>query len=434
MLNKIKNRFHEALIKRRRRFQKNFPFLKHFHPSLVFVFIILFIMTMRLGVLPLFVLFEIQVRKSVETELGYTLPQYTIEVAVIVLIIATIVIIRKSITKHLKSKPIKGETMRAMIYEEYGAPEVFKLTELKKPKQGHDEMLIKVIATSVTAGDINMRGFTYVPNGMKWMAKMIFGFKKPKKQLIGNTFSGVVEAIGSGVKEYKVGDEVFGMESDGAGAYAEYKCITHDKAVVIKPQSITHLEAASIPFGAMTALHFIQKAKLKKSQSVLINGAAGSVGSATLQITKSLGANTTAVCSTHHIDMVKDLGADEVIDYTKTNFHENGIKYDVIINTVVTQGDYSYHKNSLKEGGTYVAIAGSLMDMFRPIFNIFSSQKIVAGVGTETKELLESIVKMVEEEKYKPVIDPKIFTLDELGLAHAHAESKEKYGSVVVAI
>lgn len=391
-------------------------------------------MTMRFVVVPSFVIFEVYIREQVETQLGHTLPQYTIEISVVLLLFITIITISRQVKKHLKSLPIKGEVMRAAIYEEYGAPEVFKMTELKKPKQGHDELLIKVIATAVTTGDINMRGFTYIPDGMMFMARMMLGFKRPKKQLIGNTFSGIVEAIGAGVKDFKVGDEVFGMESNGTGAYAEYKCIAYDKAIVIKPQNISHKEAASLPFGAMTALHFIQKAKIQENQTVLINGASGSVGSAAVQICKSLGVKVSGVCSTTHIDMVKQLGAQTVIDYTQNDFHENGIKYDVIINTLFSQSDFSFHQTSLAENGTYVAIAGSFKDMIRAVLNIFNKQKIVAGVGIETKELLESVVKMVEDGSIKPIVDPKEFTLEEIGQAHAHAESKSKYGNVVVVI
>ncbi|KIM11604.1 MAG: hypothetical protein KU37_05245 [Sulfuricurvum sp. PC08-66] len=324
--------------------------------------------------------------------------------------------------------------MQAMIYETYGEPEVFHATLLKKPKQGRDELLVKIVATAVTTGDINMRGFVYVPHGLKWIARVMLGFKRPKKELIGHVFSGVVEAVGAGVKAFKVGDEVFGMESSGTGTYAHYKTIAHDKPVVLKPATVTHEEAASVLFGAMTALHFFQKAKLSAGQSVLINGASGSVGSAAVQIAKAWGMYVTAVCSTSHIDGVRNLGADEVIDYTQTDIHQEGKTYDVVLNTVVAQGDFDSFHTLLKPKGTYIAIAGGLKDMLRPLWGVLRGQKIVAGPSAETKELLEQIASMLIEGSLVPVVDPQVFPLEALAQAHRHAQSKARRGTVVVRV
>jgi NADPH:quinone reductase-like Zn-dependent oxidoreductase len=433
MFKKIADRFNQALIRRRRRFQKRFPFLKHYHPALVFVFIISLIMTMRFVVLPFFIAQSIMIRSYLETNYG-TLPSYSVEVGMIAILIVTIMIIRRVIIAYKKSKPIKGERMQAMIYENYGAPDVFHSQEVAKPKAGHDELLIKMKATAVTAGDINMRGFTYVPEGMKLLARMMFGLKQPKKQIIGNVFSGVIESMGAGVKGFEVGDEVFGMDSSGLGSYAEYRVVPYDKAVIKKPKRLSHQEAAAIPFGTMTAKFFLDKAKVEAGDHLLIIGASGSVGSACVQIAKSRGAEVTAVCGTHGVEFVKSLGADRVIDYTQEDYHDNETKYDMIVNLVVSQGDYELHKEQLREDGKYVAIAGGVKDMLRSVGSMFSRQKIFSGVATETKEILNSIVDLVDSKAIKPSIDQEVYTLNELVKAHQRAESKDKLGNVVVKI
>jgi len=324
--------------------------------------------------------------------------------------------------------------MRAIVYEEYGAPEVLHLVELPKPHCGVNEILVKVMATAITAEDMNMRGYTYVPFGLKLLARMIYGYKQPKKQLLGNVFSGVVEEIGSEVHEFKVGDEVYGQDSVGLGSYAQYKYIASAHAVVQKPSNISHLEAASIPFGAITAKYFIDKAQIQAGDKVLVNGATGGTGLAAIQILKSLGANVTAIGSSKNIEILKSLGADSVIDDTQKDFHQNGILYDVIINTTVAKGDLRDHRPSLKSKGTYITVAGSLYDLLVPSCKALGGVKVISGIAHETKAILESINEMVVEGTLKPVVDSKVFEFEELPKAHEYTESAHKNGNVVVRV
>ncbi|GAB4039398.1 NAD(P)-dependent alcohol dehydrogenase [Spirosoma gilvum] len=201
--------------------------------------------------------------------------------------------------------------MKAIIYMKYGAPGVLQLKEVEKPTVKANEILIKVKATAVNSGDLRLRAAN--PVGVR----LFFGLIKPKKNILGGVFSGEIEKVGPEVRRFNVGDQVFGSTGMNFGAYAEYKCLSEDAVLALKPTTISHQEAAVIPFGGTTALYFIRKANLKSGQNVLINGASGAVGTAAIQLAKYYGAIVTAVCSTANIDLVKSLGADQVIDYTR---------------------------------------------------------------------------------------------------------------------
>ena len=222
--------------------------------------------------------------------------------------------------------------MRAIVYTEYGPPEVLQLSELDKPIPKANEVRIKIHASTVSTGDVNARDFTFVPPGFGPLPRLMMGVSRPKKQVLGIELAGEIESVGEAVEEFKEGDPVFGIDGTEMGAYAEYKCMPADGALAIKPSNMNFEEAASIVNGALTSLFFLRKqGKIQTGQSVLINGASGSVGSAAVQLAKSFGAVVTGVCSTGNLELVKSLGADEVIDYTQEDFTQNGESYDLIV-------------------------------------------------------------------------------------------------------
>jgi NADPH:quinone reductase-like Zn-dependent oxidoreductase len=327
--------------------------------------------------------------------------------------------------------------MKAVMYENYGPPEVFQLKEVEKPIPQNNEVLIKIYATAVTAGDLNARGFTYVPPGLGLMARLMMGFPKPKKAILGTEFAGEIESVGKDVKLFKKGDQVFGTDGNNAGAYAEYKCIPEDGVLAIKPTNMNHMEAASITFGALTALFFLKdKANTRKGQKVLVNGASGSVGTAAVQLAKAFGAEVTGVCSTKNLELVKSIGADNVIDYTKEDFIKNGETYDIIFDVVVGKTSFSRNKKSIKQNGLYLAVAGGLMDMLQMVWtSMVGSKKVIVGGGVacEKIESLVFIKELIEAGKLKAVID-RSYSLEQMAEAHRYVEKGNKKGNVVIII
>ena len=242
--------------------------------------------------------------------------------------------------------------MKAIVCTEYGPPEVLKPKEVEKPTPRDNEVLIKVYATSVTAGDCNARGLVFIPPGLGPLALLMLGLRKPKKSILGADLAGEIEAVGKDVRSFRAGDQVFGIDGNGLGTYAEYKCMLEAGALAIKPVNMTYEEAVAIPFGALTALYFLRdKGNIQRGQKVLINGASGSVGTAAVQLAKYFGAEVTGVCSTANLELVKSLGADKVIDYTQEDFTTNGQTYDIILDPVVGQTSFARCKNSLKQNG-----------------------------------------------------------------------------------
>ena len=328
------------------------------------------------------------------------------------------------------------EKMKAVIYEKFGPPEVLMIRERDKPVPGDNEVLVKVRATTVNAADCNVRGFSYIPPGLGFLARMMMGFGKPKISIPGSALAGDVEAVGKDVKLFKPGDAVYGTGPE-MGAYAEYACRPEEGALALKPKELSYEEAAALPYGALTALYFLKdKANVGTGQKVLVVGASGGVGVFAVQIAKYFGAGVTGVCSSANADLVRSLGADHVIDYTKEDLTGYGEKWDIIIDIVVGKTSFSRYRKVINPYGYYLAVAGGLGDMLQMVRTSLSgSKKVIFGGGTacEKKENMLILNKMVEEGKLKPVID-KNFSLEQIVEAHRYAESGRKRGSVAVTV
>jgi len=323
--------------------------------------------------------------------------------------------------------------MKAIVYTEYGPADVLNLQEVRKPTPGDNEVLIKVFAATVTTGDCNARGFTFVPPGFGPLPRLMFGLKKPKIAILGTELAGEVEAVGDAVTMFKKGDQVFGIGSDRFGAYAEYTCRPEKGALAIKPSNLSYGEAATLPFGAGTALYFLRDmAKIKHGQKVLVNGASGGVGVYAVQLARYYEAEVTGVCSTPNLELVKSLGADKVIDYTREDFTQNGETYDGIVDTVVGRTSFSRCKNSLKPKGLYLAVAGGLQEGVQMLWtSITGGKKVIFGSPAECKEDLVFIKELVEAGMLKPVVD-RSYPLEQTAEAHRYVDLGHKKGGVVI--
>ena len=317
--------------------------------------------------------------------------------------------------------------MKAAVYTQYGPPEVLQVKQVEKPTPGKNELLVRIKATAVNSGDWRLR------KADPFAVRFIFGLFKPKKNILGSVFSGEIERIGEDVKHFKVGDFVFGHTDMSFGAYAEYKCLSEDASIALKPSNMTHLEAAVIPFGGVTAWHFIKKAAIKPGQKVLVVGASGAVGSAAVQLAKSLGAHVTGVSSTANMALVKSIGADAVIDYTKEDFTQNGETYDVIFDTVKSIS-VARSLKSLTKNGIMILSAAGMAEMLQGAWiSRTSSKKVITGVISHNASDITFLKGLMESGQLKPVID-RTYSLDQIAEAHAYAEKGRKKGNVAIEV
>jgi NADPH:quinone reductase-like Zn-dependent oxidoreductase len=319
--------------------------------------------------------------------------------------------------------------MKAVIYEEYGPPDVLQLTELAKPTPKENEVLIRVHATTVTSGDVRMRAFV-VPRLFWLPGRIALGIRGPKKSLLGCELAGEIETVGNDVKLFAEDDQVYAATTFGPGTYAEYVCLPEDGPVALKPANMTYEEAAAVPFGALSALNFLRKANIQSGQEVLINGASGAVGTAAVQLAKYYEAEVTGICSTANSELVKSLGADKVIDYTNEDFTQSDQTYDVIYDTV-GKLSFSSIENSLKDSGIF--LAGSMTAVQGQWLSMRSSRTVIAGTDSEEAEDLAFLKELIEAGKFKPTIDRR-YPLEQIPEAHRYVDKGHKKGNVVITV
>jgi len=324
--------------------------------------------------------------------------------------------------------------MKAIVHTKFGPPEELQLKEVEKPAPRGNEVLIKIHATTVTSTDCNARNFTFVTNVFKLPARFFFGIFRPRINILGFELAGEIEAVGKDVKRFKEGDPVFGTPGIAFGAHAEYTCVPEDGVLTIKPANMAWEEAAAVFLGAHTALFFLRdKGNIQSGQKVLINGASGGVGTYAVQLAKYFGAEVTGVCSTTNLEMVRSLGADKVIDYTKEAFTRNGETYDLIFDTV-GKISFSRCKSSLKQKGIFIAALMGLPEIIQIIWtSITGGKKVKGGVAVERVEDLDFFKKLIEAGKLKPVID-RCYPLEQTAEAFRYVEKGHKKGNVVITL
>lgn len=328
--------------------------------------------------------------------------------------------------------------MPAIIYSQYGQPDVLHLEQMEKPTPKDSEILIKIQAVPVSFGDLMARDFKKITPArfsmpfLFWLAsKAAIGFNRPNKQILGSEFSGLVEAVGKQVTRFKTGDAVFGYCGSNFGAYAGYLCVAENSSVTLKPTNMTFEEAAGVPYGALIALNLLKKVHIQPGQKVLILGASGGIGSGAVQLAKYYGAEVTGVCATPRLAYVKALGADRVIDYTKEDFTQNGETYDLILD-ILGKSAFSRVKGSLKQNGIYLLASFKMRQVFQMLWtSITGRKKVICALAFDKAEDLVFIKNLVEAGKYRTIIDRR-FLLEQAADAHRYAESGDKKGAVIL--
>jgi NADPH:quinone reductase-like Zn-dependent oxidoreductase len=316
--------------------------------------------------------------------------------------------------------------MRAVVHDRYGGPEVLRLDEVERPVPADDEVLVRIHATTVTRSDCGWRA----PH--PFFSRVFTGLLRPRRPILGSELAGVVEAVGSAVSRFEVGDEVFGVKS---GAHAEYVCARESAALAPKPAGMTFEEAAAVCDGAIIALTCLRKAGLRQGQSIVVYGASGSIGTAGVQLAKHFGAEVTAVCNTKNVELVRSLGADEVIDYTQEDFTRNGKTYDVVFDAV---GKHSFRRSrhSLKPGGTFVETDLGFMWHVPPLTLLtrwIGDKRVTIPIPKYTKEEILFIKGLLEAGEYQAVID-RHYPLEDVVEATRYVETGQKTGNVVLTV
>ena len=323
--------------------------------------------------------------------------------------------------------------MKAIVCTKYGSPDVLKLKEIEKPAPKDNEVLIRIVAAVVSPPDCAFR------KGEPFIARFFSGLIRPKKSILGELLSGEIETVGKDVQLFKKGDRVFGSTGMSLGAYAEYICLPADGVLVSKPIKMTHEEAAGIGDGALTALPFLRdKGHIQNGQKILINGASGSVGIAAVQLAKYFGAEVTGVCSAANVELVKSLGADKVIDYSKEDFTKSGQTYDIIFDAV-GKSSFSRCKSSLMQGGVYLSTVPTLAIMLQMLWTskIGSKRAVFAATGLRSvSEKIKDLIflkELIEAGKLKSILD-RCYPLAQTAEAHRYVEKGHKKGNVVITL
>jgi NADPH:quinone reductase-like Zn-dependent oxidoreductase len=331
--------------------------------------------------------------------------------------------------------------MKAIVYKEYGSPDVLHLDEIAKPAPKDNEVLIKNHATTVNFGDLMARNYNAIsPRQFNmlflfWlMAKISFGLNRPKNPILGSEYAGEVEAVGRTVTRFKPGDPVFGYLGQSMGAYAEYFCIPENSVVTIKPANLTYEQAAVVSYGAIMALNLLRKVNLQPGQKVLINGASGRIGSAAVQIAKQFGAEVTGVCGTPRMAFVKALGADSVIDYTVEDFTQNGETYDLIFD-ILGKCAFARCKNSLKPNGILLYASFKMKQIMQMLWTSWSGsgKQVICEIAPGSLEDLNAVKELVEAGKIKAIIE-RCYPMEQAAEAHRYVEDGHKQGNIVISM
>ena len=328
--------------------------------------------------------------------------------------------------------------MKAVVWTKYGPADVLQLQEVEKPTPKDKEVLIRIHATTVTAGDCELRDLK-LPILFRLPMRIYVGLIKPTRiTILGMEFAGEIESVGRDVTRFRQGDQVFGATGFGMGAYAEYICLPEEPeamegVLIKKADNMSYEEAAAVPIGGLEALHFLRKANIQSGQKVLVFGAGGSIGTFAVQLAKSFGAEVTGVDSTGKLDTLRSIGADHVIDYTQQDFTQNGQTYDVIFD-VVGRSSFSRCIRSLTQNGRYLLANPGLSQMMRaPWTSMSSSKKVIFGAASHKTEDLIFLKELIEAGKIKPVIDRR-YPLEQIVEAHRYVETGQKKGNVVITL
>lgn len=323
--------------------------------------------------------------------------------------------------------------MKAAVYETYGEPAVMSVRDVEKPVPKPNELLIRVHAATVSSADWRARSLI-LPRGFGPLGRVMFGFSRPRNPTLGSDFAGTIVALGSEVQGFSEGEAVFGSLGFSSGSHAEYVTVPVKAPIARKPDNLSFAEAAAISFGGTTAVDFlIHRGKLQKGEHLLVNGASGCVGSAAVQVAKSVGAEVTAVCSGANADLVRGLGADHVIDYHRSDFASGNTQYDAIMDTV-GNAPFARARRALKPNGRLLAVLGSLGEMLSaPWQSLVTDKKVIAGPISERTDDLIMLAKLAEKGAFRPVID-QAFPLSEIVAAHSRVDSGHKRGNVILQI
>ena len=317
--------------------------------------------------------------------------------------------------------------MRAVVHDRYGPPEVLRIDDVTRPVPKDEEVLIRVHASTVSRSDCALRA------GEPFFSRLITGVPRPRQRILGGDYAGVVEEAGGAVTDFKVGDHVFGMKPWRFGGHAEFICMPANGPVALMPSGATFDEAAAVPDGAILALNCLRPGKVRSGQSVLVFGASGSMGTAGVQLSKALGAHVTAVCKTKDFELVRSLGADDVIDFTQEDFTRSGTTYDVIFDSV---GKLSFGrcKGSLKPGGVYLPTDGLKNLMLTAWTARIGERKVVFDIPPKfTKQDMIFLKDLMEAGKYRAVIDRR-YPLEQVVEATRYVEMHQKVGNVVLTV
>ncbi len=321
--------------------------------------------------------------------------------------------------------------MKAAICKRYGAPDAVEIRDVRRPEPGPGELLVRNRATTVSSGDARIRAARF-PAGFALPARLALGLTGPRKSILGTELAGVVEAVGGGVTRFRPGDAVFAFPGIKFGCHAEYTVVAEDGAIARKPAAFTFEEAAAISFGGSTALHYLREiAKVTPGERVLVNGASGAVGSACVQLARHFGTVVTGVCSAANADLVRSLGATDIIDYATTDFAKTGSRYDIIVDTV-GNATFERCRPALAEGGRLLLLATSLGGLLKaPLQSKMSGLTVAAGPAAERAEYISTLAELCETGAFKPVID-QVLPFARIADAHARVDTGRKVGSVVV--